>query len=144
LTISDAGNWSSSFDGKGNDGWYLAGGSYLVVVQSKDSSGSTQSAQKTLAILPSTTGSLSDLRVWPDPITKEALLTFQWQPPMQARVQIYSVSGEKVADLGEGTPPLSWDMKSGSGGMISSGIYWVKLNKDGERKFLIKKFAILR
>lgn len=95
---------------------------------------------------------LSNIYVYPNPVeigSHVTKLTFA-HLPRNAKIMIWTIDGEKVAELQEtdGDGGLDFDLKNNSGEYLNSGIYFYRvimfdeLNNETEEK--LGKFAIVR
>jgi beta-lactamase superfamily II metal-dependent hydrolase len=71
----------------------------------------------------------------PNPAATFATLTFALPSPTQARLDVYDVSGRRVATpfdgaVGAGTQSVRWDL-AGPSGRVSPGVYFVRLVTGG-------------
>lgn len=85
--------------------------------------------------------------VYPNPIrvSHGQLPVFSGVPPL-GKVEIYTLSGEKIVELSEidGDGGVEWNMKRNNGNDVNSGVYLFKvMDKDGHESEL-KKFAITK
>jgi hypothetical protein len=97
------------------------------------------------ASIPDTTD-LSKVRVYPNPwrVDKHAGhgVTFD-QMTTEVTVRIFTVSGRCVRTLGPGTGEIAWDLRTGTGEMVASGLYLYLLtdNQGGQTR---GKLSVIR
>lgn len=100
-------------------------------------SASTTEAEDDLAVM------IPVLRIWPNPISGAASLSFEGKADRPAQLKIYNLKGQLVRDF-EIQPgqELAWDVKDSTGEKLASGIYYVAWQQDelkGRNRFLILK-----
>jgi probable HAF family extracellular repeat protein len=87
------------------------------------------------------------LQVSPSPFRGRTNVSFALETASRVRVDVYDVQGRRVAKLtdgvrGAGTHSLSWNARSGDGQALASGIYFVRVQADGDaatRKVVLRR-----
>jgi hypothetical protein len=83
----------------------------------------------------------------PNPFSSHTLISFSLPVPCNVELAVYDAAGRRVAHLMRGWmgPDLiecGWDGRSGTGGMLSSGVYFLRL-KAGTAE-IVRKIVIVR
>jgi hypothetical protein len=91
----------------------------------------------TVAVEPSLLPETSLLRVVPNPSNGTARLTFSLPVESVVAAAVYDVAGRKLRTIGTGRFPagvhsMSWDGRDDAGKTVSSGVYFVRLDRDGQ------------
>jgi hypothetical protein len=85
--------------------------------------------------------------VFPNPLEREARFNFAVPRAGRVSLEIFSVSGQRVAtivnqELTAGWRLLSWDGRDTSGQAVASGTYFARLESAGETRF--RKVVVAR
>jgi len=90
------------------------------------------------------TGSISDMRVFPNPLFTHSQVYFTFdQLPAGARVRVYTLHGEEVFDgTANASGLLTWNARNKYGRSVASGIYLAVVEGGGEKKIL--KVVVVR
>ena len=77
--------------------------------------------------------SITEMSVFPNPISQSTTITFSIPNESSVSVKIYDMSGRLVkiladANMQQGNHQLLWDAKDGSGMLVPSGFYLLKMN----------------
>lgn len=91
--------------------------------------------------------SLRLLGNYPNPFNPTTTVLFELSFAAEISVDIYDIKGQRVAGLWKGTKAagrhtLRWDARGHNGRMLSSGVYFLKIETDKEA--LSKKLVLLR
>jgi hypothetical protein len=130
-------NWtpiSAIWSGTYNYSFVLYGGQYITGVAGN----------------PVTTGSQQDLRlaqVTPNPVRGDVRFSFSLAKAGYAKLDVYSLTGQKVATIAEsyrasGPHSVSWNGLDKSGRKVSAGLYFYRLTTDS--RSLTRKFVVVR
>ncbi len=73
---------------------------------------------------------------YPNPFNPSTTIAYQLSKQGQTLLQVYNVLGQHVRTLVDdfqtsGTYRVEWDGKDGNGAMLSSGVYFIRLQSDG-------------
>ncbi|MGZ5302472.1 MAG: T9SS type A sorting domain-containing protein, partial [Bacteroidia bacterium] len=119
----------------------LADGRYELMVQLTDESGNSSGTEPyhiTFNVV--NKAALSNMYVYPNPITSSAKFLFTLtgsQVPAIHGIEIYNLTGQLVAlvpinNLHIGNNEIIWDGTNRRGAKLTSGMYFYRLNMDGE------------
>jgi hypothetical protein len=83
----------------------------------------------------------------PNPFNPETVIGFATKRPGPVRLQIFDLTGRLVAALADASMPagyhsVRWDGRSVSGGKVASGIYYFRLEADGEA--VVQRLTVLK
>ena len=83
----------------------------------------------------------------PNPFNSETVISWSLSEPGPARVEVFALSGQRVAVLGEGPRPagrhrIHWDGRDDGGRPLASGVYLYRLVSPGG--VLTRKLTLLR
>jgi hypothetical protein len=80
---------------------------------------------------------------WPNPFNPAT--TFEWAMPHAAhmRLEVFDILGRRVAVVAEGFYPAGLHHKTFDGSELATGVYFVRLDCDGEA-FLTQKMLLLK
>ncbi len=89
-----------------------------------------------------------DLRNYPNPFNPETKIVFDLPESGEVKLEIYNIKGQKVKTLldcymSPGRSEMLWNSKDDNGKRVSSGVYFYKLNVNGETK-KTKKMLLLK
>jgi hypothetical protein len=140
LVLSD-GAWSYSYTGLDHGGTLLRNGVYLFVVEMQGGG----SVQKQLRVLGAGAGRIS-LNAGPNPLRPgQSGVSISWSPAQRVELKVYALDGSLVRDFGaEPFPPVAWDLRSSSGGLVANGIYVITARVPGERSPQTFKLILAR
>jgi hypothetical protein len=143
LTVSD-GDWQMSFDGKNQQGSFLANGVYLMEITTSTGSGSSK--VKVFFTVLSQPQPVHSIAVGPNPVLPgQEQVVITWRPALAGELRIYGEGGDLVRSFGsDAVPPLVWDLRTSSGQLASSGVYFVAVRSPGQRNSLVFKLALAR
>jgi hypothetical protein len=84
------------------------------------------------------------LRIWPNPISDTANISFSSKSDWETELKIYNLKGQLIRSMsmGRGSQDISWDVKDDAGNRLASGIYYLSWQQDklkGRSKILILK-----
>ena len=86
------------------------------------------------------------LEIWPNPAIDSIIFVFGDKNPSWAEIDIFTVSGDKIADLRLNSisrfNSLTWPARNGNGNLIASGIYIAHLTTPSGSK--TAKFAFIK
>jgi len=87
----------------------------------------------------------ASLHIHPNPFQDQTLITFQLKKLSVSKIEIYQLSGQKMATLfngylQQGVHELSWQGTSGSGHKLPPGVYLIRLQNSA---FVISKKVII-
>lgn len=90
-----------------------------------------------VAVDPTVLPESSALRVVPNPSNGTARLTFSLPVESVVAAEVYDVAGRKLRTIGSGRFPagahsMQWDGRDDTGKTVSSGVYFVRLDHDGQ------------
>ncbi len=136
--------FSATYLGLDSSGHELPSGVYLLVLESKQGA-NVQEAQKTVVLLRQSGASLSVLVV-PNPVPKgTGSVDLYYAPVGVIWAEVYNLAGERLLDLGRHEQGrVSWDLKTRQGQSVATGIYFITLRRDGDRKPYVARMAVLR
>jgi hypothetical protein len=82
----------------------------------------------------------------PNPAPGAVRFAFDVPAPMRARLAIHDAAGRLVRSLregpaGAGRHSLEWDRRDGAGNRVGRGVYWLRLEADGQSRK--KRFTLL-
>jgi PKD repeat protein len=83
----------------------------------------------------------------PNPFNPETSIYFALERPGTVRLQIFDLTGRLVNTLVHGAMPagdhaVRWDGRTESGGKVASGIYYFRLEADGQR--VVQRLTVLK
>ncbi|MGZ5242482.1 MAG: putative type IX secretion system sortase PorU2 [Bacteroidia bacterium] len=119
----------------------LADGRYELMVQLTDESGNSSGTEPYhITFYVVNKAALSNMYVYPNPITSSAKFLFTLtgsQVPAIHGIEIYNLTGQLVAlvpinNLHIGNNEIIWDGTNRRGAKLTSGMYFYRLNMDGE------------
>ncbi|MBW6513363.1 MAG: C10 family peptidase [Candidatus Syntrophosphaera sp.] len=87
--------------------------------------GTTEVQDEVTAVVPT-------LRIWPNPISGTANLSFSGKADIPAKLKVFNLKGQMVREI-ELQPgrELAWDVKDSAGARLASGIYFLAWQQDG-------------
>ena len=145
-----------SWDGNNSDGRTVDSGVYEMKVEIATASGYQVVATKSVTVLNAgKAGVISGEKIFPNPVVfangGTASATIQWAAAGQGRmtVTIYNMAGELVRKFDTSLVPsqLSWDMTTGSGQPVTSGLYVIVMQakkNTGEIEIKVMKMSVLK
>jgi hypothetical protein len=106
--------------------------------------GATQDINDDLAIIPGQTGLSQN---YPNPFNSNTDIRFELKQAANLIVDIFDITGAKVkqlytGDLTAGIHSILWDGSADSGEKVGSGVYFYRLNINGES--ICKKMSLLK
>lgn len=119
----------------------LEDGHYQLIVQLTDESGNSAGTQPyQIGFRVVNKAALSKMYVYPNPVTNRARFNFTLtgsQVPAIHGIEIYNMTGQLVSlipinNLHIGNNEIIWDGTNGTGAKLTNGIYFYRLNMDGE------------
>jgi hypothetical protein len=143
------------WDGKSQEGSAVSNGVYEVQLVMTTDKGTMFEASKTLSLLRAVTRYLNGFMILPNPgYGMDSLITFKWTfasgtETGMASVFIYNLAGELVRRLKGSLQAgsISWDLKTGRGAAVSSGLYTAVLegrNANGYADIKTEKLVLIK
>lgn len=121
---------TATWDGKTSTGWLLPNGGYTVLIESRriDTEDTMIVSHRTVLVA-GDISVITDIRVVPNPATGPVKFIITGQAVNnggRVAVRIYNIAGELVRTLierGLASSDIEWDLRNGSGDMVSGGVY---------------------
>lgn len=87
--------------------------------------------------LPSRPQLLTSLSVHPNPMSRRTIIAFTLSERVRVEVEVYDTRGRRVAvlssdELAAGAHSIGWNGRDSSGGLVSSGVYFIRATAGGE------------
>ncbi len=158
IMYSDGGE-HMTWDGKTYEGNLVSSGVYEVQVEVNDGAGYSVIASKTVNIINSVSEAEvlgEEVKAYPNPVVVTennagAKITIAWENVAQGtvKVKIYNMAGELVRVLNGDliSQQIEWDLKTGGGEGVSSGMYIIlieALKETGEAEKRVIKSVVIK
>jgi len=122
-------------------------GSYTIVLPYAEASYNDITSPVTLKYAQSLSAAIviGDMVIYPNPFNPESAIGGKMKianVPKDAKIRIYSVSGEMVMSYWAKTPVVTWDGRNGYGKKVSPGIYYYFISWDNEKRSVKGKIFV--